>query len=185
MIAQTKRPKPDFRRRSDEHKLSSLGSLHSRCDRPHSASQLTRSVESRGLSGRLLLKLEYFSPGGSKKDRIALEIIREARASGELRPGQTVVELTSGNTGTGLAVVCRALGHPFVPLISRGNSVERVRQMEAFGAEVIIVEQAEGAVDGQVSGEDLACRGASRGNRVAARHLPRRSVPPPRQHPGP
>jgi len=65
--------------------------------------ELTRSVESRGLSGRLLVKLEYFSPGGSKKDRIALEIIREARASGELRPGQTVVELTSGNTGTGLA----------------------------------------------------------------------------------
>jgi cysteine synthase A len=118
--------------------------------------ELTRSVESRGLSGRLLVKLEYFSPGGSKKDRIALEIIREASASGELRPGQTVVELTSGNTGTGLAVVCRALGHPFVALISRGNSVERVRQMEEFGAEVIVVEQAEGAVDGQVSGEDLA-----------------------------
>jgi hypothetical protein len=118
--------------------------------------ELTRSVESRGLSGRLLVKLEYFSPGGSKKDRIALEIIREARASGELCPGQTVVELTSGNTGTGLAVVCRAMGHPFVALISRGNSVERVRQMEAFGAEVIIVEQAEGAVDGQVSGEDMA-----------------------------
>ncbi len=118
--------------------------------------ELTRSVESRGLSGRLLVKLEYFSPGGSKKDRIALEIIREARASGELRPGQTVVGLTSGNTGTGLAVVCRAMGHPFVALISRGNSVERVRQMEAFGAEVIVVEQADGAVDGQVSGADLA-----------------------------
>ena len=103
--------------------------------------ELTRSVESRGLSGRLLVKLEYFSPGGSKKDRIAREIIREAGASGELCPGQTVVEMTSGNTGTGLAVVCRALGHPFVALISRGNSVERVRQMEAFGAEVIIVEQ--------------------------------------------
>jgi cysteine synthase len=118
--------------------------------------ELSRSVVSRGLSGRLLAKLEYFSPGGSKKDRIALEIIKEARAAGELQPGQTVVELTSGNTGTGLAVVCRAMGHPFVALISRGNSVERVRQMEAFGAEVIVVDQAEGAVDGQVSGEDLA-----------------------------
>ena len=74
--------------------------------------ELSRSVASRGLLGRLLVKLEYFSPGGSKKDRIALEIIREARASGELRPGQTVVELTSGNTGTGLAVVCRAMGIP-------------------------------------------------------------------------
>ena len=118
--------------------------------------ELTRSVASRGLTGRLLVKLEYFSPGGSKKDRIALEIIREARASGELKAGQTVVELTSGNTGTGLAIVCRAMGHPFVAVISRGNSVERVRQMEAFGAEVVVVDQAEGAVDGQVSGEDLA-----------------------------
>ena len=118
--------------------------------------ELTHSVEIRGLSGRLLAKLEFLNPGGSKKDRIALEIIREARASGELRPGQTVVELTSGNTGTGLAIVCRAMGHPFVALISRGNSVERVRQMEAFGAEVIIVDQAEGAFEGQVSGADLA-----------------------------
>ena len=94
--------------------------------------ELTRSVAPRGLRGRLLVKLEYFSPGGSKKDRIALEIIREARASGELQPGQTVVELTSGNTGTGLAIVCRALGHPFVAVISRGNSVERVRQMDGL-----------------------------------------------------
>jgi cysteine synthase A len=117
--------------------------------------QLSRSVESRGLNGRLLVKLEYFNPGGSKKDRIALEIVRDARASGELRPGQTVVELTSGNTGTGLAIVCRALGHPFVAVISRGNSIERVRQMTAFGAEVVVVDQAEGAIDGQVSGEDL------------------------------
>jgi cysteine synthase A len=117
--------------------------------------QLRKSVECRGLKGRLLVKLEYFSPGGSKKDRIALEIINEARSSGQLRPGQTVVELTSGNTGTGLAIVCRALGHPFVAVISRGNSVERVRQMSAFGAEVVIVDQASGAVDGQVTGADL------------------------------
>src|SRR6516225_3202623 len=117
--------------------------------------ELAHSVESRGLSGRLLVKLEFLSPGGSKKDRIALEIIREARASGELRPGQTVVELTSGNTGTGLAIVCRALGHPFVAVISRGNSVERVRQMTAFGAEVVLVDQASGSIPGQVSGADL------------------------------
>src|SRR3954470_6724531 len=129
--------------------------------------ELGRSAEPRGLRGRLLAKLEYFSPGGSKKDRIALEIIREARASGELRPGQTVVELTSGNTGTGLAIVCRALGHPFVAVISRGNSVERVRQMTAFGAEVVIVDQAEGAIDGQVSGDDLASVAERTGQIVA------------------
>jgi cysteine synthase A len=118
--------------------------------------ELGRSVGRRALAGRLLAKLEYYNPGGSKKDRIALEIIREARASGQLRPGQTVVELTSGNTGTGLAIVCRALGHPFVAVISRGNSVERVRQMTAFGAEVVVVDQAEGAADGRVSGADLS-----------------------------
>src|SRR6185312_59211 len=81
---------------------------------------------------------------------------REARADGMLREGQTVVELTSGNTGTGLAIVCKAFGHPFVAVISRGNSVERVRQMTALGAEVVIVDQAPGAVRGQVSGDDLA-----------------------------
>ncbi|MEA2565156.1 MAG: cysteine synthase [Actinomycetota bacterium] len=120
--------------------------------------ELGRCVEAQraGRRGRLLAKLETFNPGSSKKDRIALEIVREARAEGLLRPGQTVVELTSGNTGTGLAIVCRALGHPFVALISRGNSVERVRQMAALGAEVIVVDQGPGSIPGQVSGDDLA-----------------------------
>jgi cysteine synthase A len=118
--------------------------------------ELHRAVARRGLEGRLLAKLETYNPGSSKKDRVALEIIREARSRGELEAGQTVVELTSGNTGTGLAIVCRALGHPFVAVISRGNSIERVRQMTAFGAEVVIVDQAPGSAPGQVSGEDLA-----------------------------
>jgi cysteine synthase A len=118
--------------------------------------ELRRSVAATGRRGRLLVKLESHNPGGSKKDRIALEILREGRASGALRPDQAVVELTSGNTGTGLAIACRAMGHPFVALISRGNSVERVRQMAAYGAEVIVVDQAEGAIAGRVSGDDLA-----------------------------
>jgi cysteine synthase A len=118
--------------------------------------ELNRAVRAKGLRGRILAKLESANPGSSKKDRVALEIIREARADGSLREGQTVVELTSGNTGTGLAIVCKALGHPFVAVISRGNSVERVRQMRAFGAEVVVVEQAPGSQPGQVSGDDLA-----------------------------
>jgi cysteine synthase A len=118
--------------------------------------ELARAVASRGVRGRLLAKLESFHPGSSKKDRIALEMIQEARADGSLRPRQTVIELTSGNTGTGLAIVCRALGHPFVAVISRGNSVERVRQMTALGAEVVLVDQAPDSVPGQVSGADLA-----------------------------
>lgn len=105
--------------------------------------------------GRILAKLEYLNPGFSKKDRIALQIIDDAEEKGRLSPGQTVVELTSGNTGTGLAIVCALRGYPFVAVMSKGNSIERVRMMEAFGAEVLLVDQAPNSVSGQVSGADL------------------------------
>jgi cysteine synthase A len=109
----------------------------------------------RGLPGRILAKLEFLSPGYSKKDRIARQIIEDAEAEGRLRPGQTVVELTSGNTGTGLAIVCGLKGYPFVAVMSRGNSVERARMMRALGAEVVLVDQRPGSRVGQVSGGDL------------------------------
>jgi cysteine synthase A len=109
-----------------------------------------------GLPGRIVAKLEFLSPGYSKKDRIAREIVDDALASGALQPGQPVVELTSGNTGTGLAIVCAVRGHPFVAVMSEGNSMERARMMQALGAEVVLVPQAPGSVRGQVSGEDLA-----------------------------
>lgn len=117
---------------------------------------LSRLVAREGLKGRLLAKLDYLQPGFSKKDRAARAIVEAARASGDLRPGQTVVELTSGNMGTGLAIVCAVLGHPFVAVMSAGNSMERARMMRALGAEVTIVSQAQGGVPGQVSGADLA-----------------------------
>lgn len=110
----------------------------------------------RGLEGRLVAKLEYLNPGFSKKDRIALQMIEDAEADGRLQPGQAVVELTSGNTGTGLAIVCGIKGHPFVAVMSRGNSVERARMMAALGAEVVLVDQLPGSRPGQVSGGDLA-----------------------------
>src|SRR3990172_9176122 len=110
----------------------------------------------RGLSGRIVAKLDYLNPGFSKKDRIARQIVDDAIASGELRPGQTVVELTSGNTGTGLAIVCAVRGHPFVAVMSEGNSRERARMMRALGAEVVLVPQAPGSRPGQVSGDDLS-----------------------------
>ena len=84
--------------------------------------ELHRYRHAREVEGRLLCKLEYLNPGFSKKDRIALEMIREAQNSGALTQGQRVVELTSGNTGTGLAIVCRALGHPFIAVMSKGNT---------------------------------------------------------------
>jgi cysteine synthase len=109
----------------------------------------------RGLKGRILAKLEYLNPGFSKKDRFARQAIEDAEAQGLLKPGQTVVELTSGNTGTGLAIVCGVRGYPFVAVMSKGNSVERARMMRALGAEVVLVDQLPGSVPGQVSGGDL------------------------------
>jgi cysteine synthase A len=109
----------------------------------------------RGMAGRILAKLDYLNPGFSKKDRIARQIIEDAEASGELQLGQTVVELTSGNTGTGLAIVCAVKGYPFVAVMSRGNSTERARMMRSLGAEVVLVEQLPGSQPGQVSGGDL------------------------------
>lgn len=110
----------------------------------------------RGWEGRILAKLEYLNPGFSKKDRIALQMIEEAEGQGKLKPGQTVVELTSGNTGTGLSIVCAVKGYPFIAVMSKGNSSERARMMRALGAEVILIDQLPGSKPGQVSGGDLA-----------------------------
>ena len=115
--------------------------------------QLSRLTKD--LDGNILAKMDYLNPGFSKKDRIALQMIEEAEQSGGLKPNQTVVELTSGNTGTGLAIVCRNKGYPFVAVMSKGNTDERVRMMRALGAEVILVEQAPGSIPGTVSGESL------------------------------
>ena len=109
----------------------------------------------RGLSGRLLAKCEYLNPSGSKKDLIARYIIEDAEEKGLLKPGQTVVEITSGNTGNGLAMVCAVRGYPFVAVMSKGNSPERVKMCRAMGAEVVLVEQAPGSRPGLVSGGDL------------------------------
>ena len=113
--------------------------------------RITRSVD-----GQVIAKLEMLNPGFSKKDRAALQIILDAEESGELNPGQTVVELTSGNMGTGLAIVCGNRGYPFVAVMSKGNSEERMRMMTALGAEVILVDQLPGSIPGQVNGRDLA-----------------------------
>src|SRR5262249_25823274 len=109
-----------------------------------------------GLPGLVLAKLENLNPGGSLKDRIALRMIEAAEREGRLRPGGVVVELTSGNTGTGLAIVCAVRGYRFIAVMSEGNSVERRRMLRALGAEVALVPQVPGSPPGQVSGEDLA-----------------------------
>lgn len=118
--------------------------------------ELSRVRDRLGLEGRLLAKLDYLLPGFSKKDRAARRTIEDAKANGDLREGQCVVELTSGNMGTGLAIVCGIYGHPFVAVMSEGNSEERARMMTALGAEVVRVAQSPGSRPGEVSGEDLA-----------------------------
>jgi len=118
--------------------------------------RLSRIVKAKNAEGNIFAKLEYLNPGFSKKDRIALQMILEAEEAGLLKPGQTVVELTSGNTGTGLAIVCACRGYRFIACMSKGNSMERARMMKALGAEVVLVDQKPGSVPGKVSGEDLA-----------------------------
>ena len=91
----------------------------------------------------LYVKIEAFNPMGSVKDRLALGIIEAAEASGELKPGQTVVEATSGNTGIGLAMVCAQKGYPLVVTMAESFSVERRRLMRFLGARVILTPAAQ------------------------------------------
>jgi cysteine synthase A len=104
----------------------------------------------------LFVKVEAFNPLGSVKDRLALGIIEAAEASGELKPGQTVVEATSGNTGIGLAMVCAAKGYPCVLVMAEQFSVERRRLMRFLGAKVVLTPMAERAVGMIRKTEELA-----------------------------
>ena len=91
----------------------------------------------------LFVKAEFFNPASSVKDRLAVNIIEEAERSGKLKPGQTVVEATSGNTGIGLAMVCAAKGYPLVITMADSFSIERRKVMRFLGAKVILTPRAE------------------------------------------
>ena len=92
---------------------------------------------------RLYVKAEFFNPAASVKDRLAISIIEEAERRGNLKPGQTVVEATSGNTGIGLAMVCAAKGYPLVVTMADSFSIERRKLMRFFGAKVVLTPRAE------------------------------------------
>ena len=104
----------------------------------------------------LFVKIEAFNPLGSVKDRLALGVIEAAEASGELKPGQTVIEATSGNTGIGLAMVCAAKGYPLVLLMAEQFSIERRRLMRFLGAKVVLTPAAGRAVAMVRKCEELA-----------------------------
>ena len=91
----------------------------------------------------LYVKAEFFNPAASVKDRLAISIIEEAERRGDLKPGQTVVEATSGNTGIGLAMVCAAKGYPLVVTMAESFSIERRKLMRFFGAKVVLTPKAE------------------------------------------
>lgn len=106
----------------------------------------------------MYVKVESFNPGASVKDRLALAIIQDARRSGALKPGQTVVEATSGNTGIALAMVCAATGHPFVAIMTETFSVERRKIMRGYGARVILTPAAERGTGMVRLAEELASK---------------------------
>ena len=101
-----------------------------------------------GAPATVLAKVEAFEPAGSVKDRIALSIVRAAEAAGALKPGGTIIEATSGNTGVGLAMVGAALGYKVIITMPETMSKERRALMRAFGAELVLT--SEGGVAGAV-----------------------------------
>ena len=104
----------------------------------------------------MFVKVESFNPMASVKDRLAYAIMKDAIDSGDLLPGQTVVEATSGNTGIALAMVCAVLGHPFVATMADSFSVERRKLMRALGAKVILTPAAERGTGMVKKAEELA-----------------------------
>ena len=104
----------------------------------------------------MYVKVESFNPMASVKDRLAYAIIKDARDSGALKPGQTVIEATSGNTGIALAMVCAVLGHPFVATMVETFSIERRKIMRALGAKVILTPAAERGSGMVARAEELA-----------------------------
>src|SRR4029077_12895352 len=106
----------------------------------------------------LYVKIEAFNPLGSVKDRLALGVIEDGERTGKLKPGQTVIEATSGNTGIGLAMVCAQKGYPLVVTMSESFSVERRRLMRFLGAKVVVTPAAERAVGMVRKMEELAAK---------------------------
>lgn len=118
--------------------------------------ELKRIEEAEGLSARLLAKLEKYNPGGSVKDRVALNMIKEAEDAGLLKKGSVIIEPTSGNTGIGLALAASLRGYRTVIVMPETMSLERRRMLAAYGAEIVLTEGSRGMSGAIEKAEELA-----------------------------
>lgn len=118
--------------------------------------ELKRVEEAHGVSARILGKLEYFNPAGSIKDRIAKAMIDDAEAAGILKPGATIIEPTSGNTGIGLASIAAARGYQLILTMPETMSVERRNLIKAYGAKIVLTDGAKGMTGAIEKANELA-----------------------------
>lgn len=118
--------------------------------------ELTRIEQSEGLCARITAKLEYVNPGGSIKDRVALNMINSAERDGRIKPGATIIEPTSGNTGIGLALIAAIRGYKAIIVMPETMSIERRKIIAAYGAEIVLTDGKSGMTGAIKKAEELA-----------------------------